>query len=157
LNSRNCPMHDQCAPVNRQDPTTQSASALLSLQESRAQATRLLDQARQWFGHIAGIAEILGSQQCQRLPADMSWLVLRPVLRLLLWLVPEHAPEPSQASAAAQPQSDSPGSSTQRHGKHNRASASMSEDWRSSLVLGYIRDVATVGDSMQLARLAKGN
>jgi hypothetical protein len=79
-----------------------SASVLLCLQESKAQATRLLDQARQWFGHIAGIADILGSQQCQCLPPDMSWLVLRPVLRLLLWLVPEHAPEPMEVAAAAQ-------------------------------------------------------
>jgi hypothetical protein len=126
------------------------ASALLSLQTSRAQATRLLDQARQWFGYVAGIAEILGSQQCQWLPADMSWLVLRPVLRLLLWLVPEHAPEPSKAPAAAQAQSNLSGSATQGHGKHNKASACLSEDWRSSLVLAYIRDIVTVGDHVQL-------
>jgi hypothetical protein len=130
-------------------PHTQSAFALLCrvLQESRAQATRLLDQARQWFGYITGVTEILGSQPCLRLPSDMSWLVLRPVLRLLLWLVPEHAPQPMTVAAAAQPQSVSSGSAMQGRGKHNKASTSMSEDWRCSLVLAYIRDVATVGDS----------
>jgi hypothetical protein len=125
--------------INRQSP--QSAFVLpCVLQESKEQVTRLLDQ-----GYIAGLAETLGRQQCEDLPADTSWLVLRPVLRLLLWLVPEHAPEPSKTSAAARPQSDS--SAMQGHQKHSTAWTPISEDWRCTLVLAYIRDIATVGDS----------
>jgi hypothetical protein len=127
----------------------QSASVLLCLQESKAQATRLLDQARQWMVYTSGIAEILG----ERLPPDMSWLVLRPVLRLLLWLVPEHAPEPMEVAAAAQAHPALTGSGMQGHEKHRKASAPMTEDWRCSLVLAYIRDIAEVGDQVQLACL----
>jgi hypothetical protein len=111
--------------------TTWPGNTLLTLpvslcfQESKAQATRQLDQARQWFGYIAGIAETLGSQQCDRLPADMSWLLLRSMLRLLLWLVPEHAPQPSSASAAAQVLSVHTSSAVQGHEKHNKAPTSM--------------------------------
>jgi hypothetical protein len=133
-----------------QTTNPQSALVLLLLQELKPQATKLLDQARQWFGYIAGTAEILGSQQCQSLPADMSWLVLRPVLRLLLWLVPEHAPAPSNTPAAAQTESVHTDSANQGHVEHSTASTPISEDWRCSLVLAYIRDIATVSGRKQL-------
>jgi hypothetical protein len=147
-----CLAHLTCHPltiksVNRPDNMEPNlSSSPVCLQESEAQATRLLDQCRQWFGNIAGTVEILGRRHLRHLPADTSWLMLRPVLRLLLWLVPEHAPEPSKAPAAARPQSDSSGSAIQGRGKHNKASTSTSEDWRCSLSLAYIKDIATVGD-----------
>jgi hypothetical protein len=77
------------------------------------------------------------------------------VLRLLLWLVPEHAPEPMEVAAAAQPQPESSGSAIQGHGGHNEVTTSMTEDWRCSLVLAYIRDIATVGDAVQLVGHAR--
>jgi hypothetical protein len=79
-----------------------------------------------------------------------SWHLLQPVLRLLLWLLPEHVPQHpqlhqgpafSRVSAAAQAPTAHQGSVKDQ----DPQTLSGSVDWKLSLGLAYARETVKVG------------
>jgi hypothetical protein len=60
---------------------------------------------------------------------DAGWLLSRPLLRLLLWLLPVHV----SAETPTQPTEPEP-----------KSAASPSADWKQGFGVSYVRDVATV-------------
>jgi hypothetical protein len=98
----------------------------------------------------AETTEALG-QPRQQLPEDSAWLLLQPVLRLLLWLLPEHVPQPypqlhqgpgsPRISAAAQAPVPHRGSVKDQ----DPQTLSGSGDRQHSLGLDYAREIVEVG------------
>jgi hypothetical protein len=68
------------------------------------------------------------------LPEETIWVLLRPVLRLCLWLLPEHV----HASAPQAVQQDGSPASERSSG------GTVSVDWRPKFALPFVTGVATV-------------
>jgi hypothetical protein len=118
---------------------------LCQLQGADASVAELLQRVKQLLACTAETAESLG----QRRQHDTTWLLLQPLLRLLLWLIPEHVPQHPQlhqgpgsprVSAAAQAPAAHQGSVKDQ----GPQTLSGSGDWRYSLGLAYAREIVRV-------------
>jgi hypothetical protein len=73
------------------------------------------------------------------LDPDLVWVVLRPVLKLLLWLVPEHVPSTETLKSLARQAQQG-----QARGRNQGDAAA--EDWRLTVVPAYMKAVSYVSD-----------
>jgi hypothetical protein len=103
-----------------------------NLQNTLAGANKLLEQSK----HLSADAATLGMSinNIKALPEDTIWVLLRPVLRLCLWLLPEHV----HASA---PQAVQQGGSPTAEGS---SGGTISVDWRPKFAVLFVTSVATV-------------
>jgi hypothetical protein len=93
--------------------------------------------------HLVADAAALLETLCSTKPSlEATECVLRPVLRLLLWLIPEHIPMPVPTQAASQPESAAlqQRAGSGRQDKSERAEAA----WKEELEVAFVQDVATV-------------
>jgi hypothetical protein len=93
------------------------------------------EQSKQLSTDAATILELF--REWADLPADTSWVLLRPVLRLLLWLLPEHLQVVTEADRA--PELSVAASSGFAKGKQ-----CLDGRWKNSFVSSFAADVATV-------------
>jgi hypothetical protein len=120
------------------------------LQASQGEAQRRLEQARQLSAGCVSLLEALSGMSAW--PLESAWLVLRPVLRLLLWLLPEHAPcrqqQPSSKAEGTDLAAQSTGSSTvpKRMAPRNDGAAATAIDGGQQIerTRSYVSAVATV-------------
>jgi hypothetical protein len=123
------------------------ASTVYTLQASRQDAQGIVDCVSSLTDNCVSLFRTLIIKQS--LDPDLVWVVLRPVLRLLLWLVPEHVPSTeTMKSLARQPVMQQAGSTrtqqARRHLQEDAAALPPAEDWRSALAAAYTAAVATV-------------
>jgi hypothetical protein len=88
------------------------------------------------------------------------WPLLRPALRLLLWLLPEHVPvaEPQAQPVSTGSQLPEHGTppvaqtaGTSKQGKHKKKADPIADvNWRQGLGPAFVQDVATVSELMQV-------
>jgi hypothetical protein len=120
-------------------------------QETLAQAKRWQEQAKQLAGDCATVLESLCT--FDSISADKAWLVLRPVLRVLLWLVPEHVPLHTsllEDPAAAARLSSQRSTKAEKRGGQAKAGTVAPADWKASFPTSFVQDVATVGGQGQV-------
>jgi hypothetical protein len=120
---------------------------MLSLQASRRDAQGIVDSARTLTDNCVSLFRTLISKQ--PLDPELVWVVLRPVLRLLLWLVPEHVPSSETLEALARQPAMQQAASTRTQQvsgpqQRNAPAVPHPEDWRSALATAYLAAVATV-------------
>jgi hypothetical protein len=113
--------------------TVSTIIKLLYLQSTLAGANKLLEQSKQLSADAGTLA--LSLRNVNALPDETIWVLLRPVLRLCLWLLPEHI-HASAPQAVQQAASFAEGSSRD----------TTSVDWRQDFALSFVRSVATVSD-----------
>jgi hypothetical protein len=113
-----------------------SVSVRVLSQASFELAQNILERARQLSASCVSLLEFLSAGRCAYSP-DFAWLVLRPVMRLLLWLIPgcsTQAPQPQPVSSAAP-----------RGKGHKQSQAShVPSDWQGRLPLMYVSATVTV-------------
>jgi hypothetical protein len=90
-------------------------------QASQALARQLSADAVSTLDHLCS------GREGKVVSEDAGWLLSRPLLRLLLWLLPVHVP----AETPAQP-------------PEPESAAGLSTDWKQGFAASYVRDVATV-------------
>jgi hypothetical protein len=115
------------------------------LQATLSEANMLRQEAKQLSAGAATILELL--RHWDSLPPDMSWLLVRPIVRLLLWLLPEHLPSVSEPGRAAElrPPAMSATATDQCKLSHGAASGG---SWKHSFGAAFTADVATVSAAM---------
>jgi hypothetical protein len=106
-------------------------------QASPASAVRTQEKAKQMAGDAAVVLDILC--KLHDYPHHEVWKLLRAILRVLLWLIPEHVPLTKGTQAAKGITSVSLGDSPSTSGAGPAA-----EDWRHAYALTFAADVATV-------------
>jgi hypothetical protein len=124
--------------VNLED--TNSACAFVHLQGSAAEANASIEKAKQLSMDITSV--LYSFTNTQAVFADIRWHLLRPVMRLLLWLVPEHLPTPVTVSASTvtvQPPVRGTAADEQ-----STAPTQCDEGWREEAAITFAREVATV-------------
>jgi hypothetical protein len=108
-------------------------------QATRAGALVHQEQARQLSADASTLLQSLGNTQ--DITAGSAWPLLRPLLRLLLWLLPEHVPLPLTDAAMSQSQPSETGQS-----RHSTAAPTAVGQWRQEVASSYVQAVVTVGD-----------
>jgi hypothetical protein len=110
---------------------------LFHMQTSRSAAEGKQEEAKQMS---LDAAAVLMLAPCQSISSDTAWQLVRPLLRLHLWLVPAHIPLRSvQPAALMQQPAGSP-----------LAGATPEANWKADLGAAYACNVATVSAQMQL-------
>jgi hypothetical protein len=116
-----------------------------ALQASYAEATSNLEQARQL---TAGCVSVLESLAVRKAYPDTSWLVLRTVIRVLLWLLPEHLPidelQAAGADGAAVQLESTSGTGGKDTKRAQKRGAHAQTQWQGSIGSSYVKAVATV-------------
>jgi hypothetical protein len=126
-------------------------------QASHAEAKRHLELARQLSEGATSM--LLSELESSRFPDDQQWTCFRPLVRLLLWLLPEHIPtvqsqqdlQGSSQREACQGTSAAHTSSTQGQptaaDKRNKSNthAAPSTDWRQQVTLEFVIIMTQVG------------
>jgi hypothetical protein len=112
------------------------------LQASHSLAENLAAQASQLAAGCVSLLEALLGRNAWS--PESAWLVLRPVLRLLLWLLPEHASNGKHPTAAAQMTQSSAQKTANSRQERVTAAAVASEGWQAMLSRSYLSSVATV-------------
>jgi hypothetical protein len=74
---------------------------------------------------------------------DTPWLLVRPVLRLLLWLIPEHVPLPLASATMSSSQAVKETLTTFKDDKQTKPTGS-SVDWQQEVAQAFVAEVATV-------------
>jgi hypothetical protein len=113
------------------------------LQTSTPAAQKRQEEARQLSAGAATVLEAVCS--ARHVSEDTTWQLLRPIFRLLLWLIPEHVPMSGVTPATLLPGSVSPEHrpAAAQQGRSNNSATQA--DWRQGFEIAYARDVATVG------------
>jgi hypothetical protein len=120
--------------------------AICVVQTSLSDAKKLREDCKQLSQDVARFLSMLKSEA---IPNAAMWPFLRPVLRLLLWLLPEHVPlgaaqsMSSQALPAEHTSSESQTVGTSQAGHKSGTSADV--DWRQGFGQDFVKDIATVG------------
>jgi hypothetical protein len=118
------------------------------LQGTHVEAKKSIEKAKQLSTDAASILSIL--KNSTSLSEETEWLMSRPLLRLLLWLVPEHIllPEsPPGAASAAHVLPAEHGTIAANGGKQKEARARPDEDWKQGAAISFAHDVTTVSMS----------
>jgi hypothetical protein len=115
------------------------------LQATPQEAAARKEQAKQLAGDVASLLE---SYCVCHFEDESGWELLRPLLRLLLWLLPEHLPlsEPAAQTLATEQQNEAAAQSG-RHtgGRHSQPKpAAVDCGWRDVLGRSFVLEVATV-------------
>jgi hypothetical protein len=98
-------------------------------------------QAKNLSDSVASFLEAFCAWKCTH---GVGWHLLRPVLRLLLWLIPEHvfSPEPTAQAPAIEQADPAP---PQGSGRRSQASdAHVDCRWREAFGVSFTLDVASV-------------
>jgi hypothetical protein len=116
------------------------------LQASYAEAINIVEQAKQLS---ASCVSVLESLVVRKAHPDTSWLVLRTVLRVLLWLLPEHLPDDKHQAAGADGAAVQPVSTSRTWGKDTKrapkkGAQAPTQDWQEGIGSSYVTAVATV-------------
>jgi hypothetical protein len=117
-------------------------------QENMPAAQRIQDMAKQLSADAAKTMSLLTGSR--RIPDGEIWPLLRPVLRLLLWILPQHVPSVGFPTTAhlqpAGPTTATQGGADFKQDKHRRKAGSpFAADCRQQLAQSYVKEVATVG------------
>jgi hypothetical protein len=111
------------------------------LQASYDDAQRVVDCAKTLADSGVSLLEALTSKR--PFQPELSWIVIRPVLRLLLWLLPEHVPSSETLEALDKQAQQAQGHIRPKQG--NTTGVPPADDWRITLTPAYMAAVATVG------------
>jgi hypothetical protein len=118
----------------------QKSTVHVTSQGSAAEAKKSIDKAK--YLSIEATSLLRPFLKTQGMSEETRWRLLRPVMRLLLWLIPEHLPTPWTVSAAAV--TVQPAGQGTAAGRQNTAATEADEGWRQVTAITFACEVTTV-------------
>jgi hypothetical protein len=105
--------------------------------------------------HVHGLAVnqqfgLVSEYPHQGISTDNGWVILRPLLRLAFWLVPEHIPaglQLQEGPVAAQGNTAGRQKAAGREHSHNQQVMGVPATWRHELAESFLKEVVTVSQA----------
>jgi hypothetical protein len=121
---------------------SQPCMCFVTWQGSASEAKKSIEKAKQLSADAGSF--LIALTRFEDMDEEIQWPLLRPVMRLLLWLIPEHLPVPVTVKAlTVQP----PGQGTAAGGRGRQNTSLLKQPdggWREEATTTFAREVATV-------------